>query len=215
MSHLQWQIAEAGFETRNIGYRSGQWTVREAAKHVSDELGDLQVEHPLIAVTHSMGALVLRALTGRFNWKGCVMLGPPNHASGMAGCVAVIPPLRWLMGPACGELTREPLYPDPPKPCGIIAGTRGATLDNPPSWLGAMRGVFDHDEVHDGTVSLREAVHPAATDLAMVDASHTRLMNHPETVRLVLRFLKTGGFGTAGMEPSMAEAATSGDPVAT
>jgi len=215
MSYLQSQIDAAGYETRNIGYRSRHWTVQEAAEHVSAELGDLQVQHPLIGVTHSMGALVLRALTSRFNWQGCVMLGPPNHASGMAGFVAATPPLRWLMGPACDELAREPLCPDPPRPCGIIVGTRGATLDNPPSWLGALRGVFDHDEVHDGTVSLREAVHPAATDLALVDASHTRLMNHPETVRLVVRFLETGGFGTAGMEPSMAEAATTADAVAT
>lgn len=215
MSYLQSQIDASGYETRNIGYRSRHWTVQEAAEHVSAELGDLQVQHPLIGVTHSMGALVLRALTSRFSWQGCVMLGPPNHASGMAGFVAATPPLRWLMGPACDELAREPLCPDPPRPCGIIVGTRGATLDNPPSWLGALRGVFDHDEVHDGTVSLREAVHPAATDLALVDASHTRIMNHPETVRLVVRFLETGGFGTAGMEPSMAEAATTADAVAT
>jgi len=69
-----------------------------------------------------------------------------------------------------------------------------------------MRGVFERDEVHDGTVSLREAVHSAATDVAMVDASHTRIMDHPQTVELVLKFLKTGGFGTAGMDPAEAEA---------
>jgi hypothetical protein len=189
--------------------------VREAADYVSGELGDLQVDHPVIGVTHSMGGLVLRALVSRFNWQGCVMLSPPNHASEMAGSVAAIPPLRWLMGPAFGELACEPVLPDPPRPCGIIVGTRGATLDNPPSWLGLLRGVFEHDEVHDGTVSLREATHPAATDLAVVDASHTRMMNHSETIALVLRFLETGGFGTAGMEPSVAEVAVGVDPLAT
>jgi hypothetical protein len=207
MAYLDSQVQASGFDTRLLGYPSRRCTVREAAEHVSSELGDLQVEHPLIGLTHSMGGLVLRTLASRFNWKGCVMLGPPNHASSMAGFVAATPPLRWLMGPACGELVSEPLCPDPPRPCGIIVGTSGATLDNPPSWLGAMRGVFEHDEVHDGTVSLREAVHPAATDLAMVHASHTRMMNHPETISLVIRFLETGGFGTAGMEPSLAEAA--------
>ncbi len=215
MSRLQSHINAAGFETRNIGYRSRHMTVREAAEHVSVELGDLQVDHPLIGVTHSMGALVLRGLVSRFNWQGSVLLGPPNHASGLAGYVSAIPPVRWLMGPACSELAFEPVLPDPPKPCGIIVGTRGATLDNPPSWIGALRGVFDHDEVHDGTVSLRESVHPAATDLAMVNASHLRMVNHPETVQLVLRFLETGGFGTAGMEPSVAEVAVGADPLAT
>ncbi len=206
MARLQSHIAAAGWDTRNIGYRSRQGGVREAAEAVSAQLGDLRIEQPLIAVTHSMGGVVLRALASRFRWQGCVMLAPPNHASSFAGWSAGVPPIRWLMGPACGELGREPIWPPPPKPCGIVVGTTGATLDNPPSWLASMRGIFQRDEVHDGTVSLREAVHSGATDVAMVDASHTRIMNHPETVELVLKFLRTGGFGTAGMDPAEAEA---------
>ncbi|MDP6987657.1 MAG: alpha/beta hydrolase, partial [Phycisphaerales bacterium] len=62
MSYLQSQIEAAGFGSRNIGYRSRHLTVREAADYVSGELGDLQVDHPVIGVTHSMGGLVLRAL---------------------------------------------------------------------------------------------------------------------------------------------------------
>ena len=67
MLRLQSHINAAGFETRNIGYRSRHMTVREAVEHVSAELGDFQVDHPLIGVTHSMGALVLRGLVSRFN----------------------------------------------------------------------------------------------------------------------------------------------------
>jgi len=206
MARLQSHIAAAGWDTRNVGYRSRRGGVQEAAEEVSAKLGDLRTDQPLIAVTHSMGGIVLRALASRFRWQGCVMLAPPNHASSFAGWSAGVPPIRWMMGPACGELGREPLWPAPPQPCGIVVGTAGATLDNPPSWLASMRGVFERDEVHDGTVSLREAVHSAATDVAMVDASHTRIMDHPQTVELVLKFLKTGGFGTAGMDPAEAEA---------
>jgi pimeloyl-ACP methyl ester carboxylesterase len=206
MARLEASIVGAGFETRNLAYQSRRCGVREAAEEVSFQLGDLRVEQPLIGVTHSMGGLVLRALASRFNWQGCVMLGPPNHASGLASSVSRIGLFRWLMGPACIELGKELRWPDPPRPCGIIVGTAGMTLDNPPSWLAGLRGVFEHDEVHDGTVSLSEAAHAAATDLALVDASHTRIMDHPETIKLVLKFLQTGGFGTAGMEPAMAEA---------
>jgi len=109
------------------------------------------------------------------------------------------------MGPALVELATEPCWPPPPTPCGIIVGTAGATLDNPPSWLAWLFGVFDPDELHDGTVSMREALHASATDVAIVDASHTRIMQHPDTMMLVSKFLDTGGFGTAGMEPAQAE----------
>jgi pimeloyl-ACP methyl ester carboxylesterase len=211
MARLEASIAGAGFETRNLAYRSRCCSIREAAEEVSAQLGDLRIEHPLIGVTHSMGGVVMRALASRFNWRGCVMLGPPNHASGLAASTSRMRLFRWLMGPACIELGQELRWPDPPRPCGIIVGTAGMTLDNPPSWLAGLRGVFDHDEVHDGTVSLQEAVHPAATDLALVDASHTRMMDHPETIALVLKFLETGGFGTAGMEPTMAGAIAQAD----
>ncbi len=201
MARLQRRIAATGRDTRNIGYDSRRVSIRDAAEQISSQLGDFQVEHPLIAVTHSLGGIVLRALVSRFNWAGCVMIAPPNHGSGLASWSAGIPPVRWLMGPALIELGSEPCWPSPPKPCGIIAGTARATLDNPPSWLAWIRGVFDRDEVHDGTVSLKEAIHSGATDVAMVDASHTRIMDHAATVRLVLRFLETGAFGTSGMEP--------------
>ena len=208
MAALASSIDAAGHPTRNLDYRSRKRTVRECAEEVSSQLGDLRVGDPVIGVTHSMGGVVLRSLASRFNWQGVVMLAPPNHASSLAAWSSRIAPVRWIMGPACEELGREPHLPDPPKPCGVIVGTRGATLDNPPSWLAAARGLFAVDEVHDGTVSLREAMHPAVTDVAMVNASHTRIMDHPETVALVLKFLSTGGFGTAGMEPAEAELRT-------
>jgi hypothetical protein len=143
MARLEASIAGAGFETRNLTYRSRCCSIREAAEEVSAQLGDLRIEHPLIGVTHSMGGVVMRALASRFNWGGCVMLGPPNHASGLAASTSRMRLFRWLMGPACIELGQELRWPDPPRPCGIIVGTAGMTLDNPPSWLAGLRGVFD------------------------------------------------------------------------
>jgi hypothetical protein len=213
MARLERHIAAAGWETRNVDYESRRVSVRDAAESVSTQLGDLRVEQPLIAVTHSLGGIILRALRSRFNWQGCAMMAPPNHGSEMASWTSGIAPIRWLMGPALIELGSEPSWPSPPKPCGIIVGTAKATLDNPPSWLGWIRGVFDQDEVHDGTVSLREAVHAGATDVAMVEASHTRIMDHADTVALVLKFLETGGFGTAGMDPAEVEMRSVADAI--
>lgn len=212
MSALESRIAAAGHETLNIGYRSRWNHLKGLADEVAIAIEAAGPTMPITAVTHSMGGIVVRLLADRFEWAGCVQLTPPNRGSRMARWTMAFPPARWLMGPACVELGVGGPWPDPPRPCGIIAATAGATWDNPPAWLAMLRGVFDADEVHDGTVTLEEALHQAATDLALVHTSHQRVMNHPETVNLVLKFLDTGGFGTAGMEPAAAEAVTRREP---
>lgn len=215
MASLESRIAAAGHETLNIGYRS-RWNHLEAlADEVAASIESAAPSMPLTAVTHSMGGIIVRLLADRFPWAGVVQMTPPNRGSRLARWVTTFAPIRWIMGPACLELARGGPWPDPPKPCGIIAATAGATWDNPPAWLAVLRGVFTADEVHDGTVTLEETIHQAATDLALVDASHTRVMNHPDTVNLVLKFLDTGGFGTAGMEPASAEHVTRSEPAVT
>ena len=71
---------------------------------------------------------------------------------------------------------------------------RGPSVGNVPSWLSTGLGLMPKGEPHDGTVTVAETrVSPMAA-FATVEASHTWIMNHPETRRLVLRFLESGGF---------------------
>ncbi|MCH2142705.1 MAG: hypothetical protein MK077_06890 [Phycisphaerales bacterium] len=203
MARLEARVAATGRRTVNIGYASLRHPIADLAEQVAVQLRDEVPEGPLLAVTHSMGGILLRHLSDQFDWRGCVMLGPPNQSSDLARLAQRVPILRWIAGPACRDLAGKPAWPDPPKPCGLIVGTSGVTWANPPAWLGKIGGVFGPDDVHDGTVSIAEVMHDAATDVALVRTGHTVMMNHPDVVNLVLRFLDTGDFGTTAKDPSI------------
>ncbi len=64
-----------------------------------------------------------------------------------------------------------------------------------PAWLTRSMRIFGADEPGDGTLSTWETQIDTMTDYAEVPASHTWLMNHPRTRRLVVDFLETGTFG--------------------
>lgn len=53
---------------------------------------------------------------------------------------------RILYGSAGVELGAEmaegDVWPDPPQPCGIIAGTQSLSLANPTSWLTSVFGMI-------------------------------------------------------------------------
>ncbi len=203
MARLEARVAATGRRTVNIGYASLRHPIADLAEQVAVQLRQEVPDGPLLAVTHSMGGILLRHLTDQFDWRGCVMLGPPNQSSDLARLAQRVPILRWIAGPACRDLAGKPVWPDPPKPCGLIVGTSGVTWANPPAWLGKIGGVFGPDDVHDGTVSIAEVMHDAATDVALVRTGHTVMMNHPDVVNLVLRFLDTGDFGTTAKDPSI------------
>lgn len=209
MARLESRILAAGRPTLNIRYPSRRLPIDGLAHYVAQAITEAVPAGPLLAVTHSMGGIILRHLADDFDWRGCVMLGPPNQSSELARLTIRIPFVRWVMGPACRDLASSPNWPDPPQPCGLVIGTAGATWGNPPAWLGKIGRVFGPDEVHDGTVSVSEVMHDAATDVAMVRVGHTVMMNHPDVVNLVLRFLDTGSFGTTGKDQVGVEAVKS------
>ncbi len=80
----------------------------------------------------------------------------------------------------------------------MVAGTRGPTWGNLPSWLIRGMRLMPAGEAHDGTVRVAETRLDGMVGFAEVDASHTFLMNHPATRELVSRFLKTGRFTDGG-----------------
>ena len=79
----------------------------------------------------------------------------------------------------------------------MIAGTAGATIGNPPSWLVRAFGIIDPTIPNDGTVTVEETRLETPHAFAAVPASHTWIMNHPRTRALTLRFLACGRFGEA------------------
>lgn len=198
MAPLRRYLDGLGYTTWSRTYPSRQRTIQDLADEVSDwirrDLGD----RPIVGVTHSMGGILVRYMRERLPWRGVVMLAPPNQGSLVAAHLSDHPLFRWAFGPAGRQLADAADWPAPPGPFAVVAGTRGPSWGNVPSWLIHRLRVFPAGEPHDGTVRVAETRLDGMIAFAEVDASHTFLMNHPATRGLVRQFLQTGGFGDPG-----------------
>lgn len=182
-----------GYATWSQTYPSRRLSVPELADTLAARIQTELPDRPLVAVTHSLGGILVRHMATRLPWEGVVMLAPPNSGSRLAASLEANPLFRWYFGPAARDVARAENWPAPPTPCAVIAGTRGPSVGNPPSWLSVSLGLMPRDEPHDGTVTVAETRHEAMSAFATVPASHTWIMNHPETRRLVLQYLEAFG----------------------
>lgn len=194
LARLRRHLAEAGFETWARSYPSRRMPIQELAELVAGWIRVDLGKKPIAGVTHSMGGILARHMTHRINWRKLVMIAPPNAGSRIAERLGDRPLFRWFYGPSGQELADDSDWPDPPRPFAVIAGTRSLALSNPTSWLTSGLGVFPDDEPNDGTVAASETRMPGMSDYAEVDATHTWIMSHPKTLRLVVNFLETGRF---------------------
>ena len=82
---------------------------------------------------------MLRHMVGlpdQVDWKGCVMIAPPNRGSAVARTLGALPGIGGVFGFFWGqagldlgaEVARVAAWPPPPQPCGVIAGTRRASV---------------------------------------------------------------------------------------
>lgn len=187
-------LEDKGHETWSRTYPSRKLGVAELAATVAEWIrGDLG-ERPVIGITHSLGGILARHMAAELDWRGLLMLAPPNSGSRVAAALSANPIYRWFFGPAGQELADASGWPEPPRPFAVIAGTGGATVGNIPSWLVKRMGVLPPAEPHDGTVAAAETRLPGMVGYAEVPASHTWLMNHPRTRELVLGFIERGRF---------------------
>jgi len=187
-------VEKEGFNTWANSYPSRKLSIGQLADELAGDIRTATSDGPLIGVTHSLGGILVRHMRDRLNWRGLVMLAPPNNGSKIAVQLRDNGLFKAVYGPAGFEVAVERQWPSPPLPFGVIAGTKSLSLSNPTSWLTGGLRMFPEGVQNDGTLSVDETRHPEMHCFATVDASHTWIMNHPETHRLVLRFLKTGVF---------------------
>ena len=187
-------VEKAGFDTWAKSYPSRRLSIAQLADKLVEEIRTATSDGPLIGVTHSLGGILVRHMHARLNWRGLVMLAPPNNGSNVAVKLRNNMLFKAVYGPAGFEVALENEWPCPPQPFGVIAGTKSVSLSNPTSWLTGSLRMFPEGEENDGTLSVSETRHPNMHCFATVDASHTWIMNHPETHKLVLRFLREGAF---------------------
>lgn len=186
----------AGYAVVNRGYPSRAAGVEALAERaLGDAFAALPPRPPgalVHFVTHSMGAILLRAWLRNRPTEGlgrAVLLGPPNRGSEIVAALAAAGLDEILLGPAGadlgpGESAAPARLPPLPLPHGVIAGRRSA---NP--FGGAL-----FDGPSDGLVSLASAFATEADDRIVLPVTHTLMMNEPMTLWQTGRFLATGRF---------------------
>ncbi len=189
---LRQAIDRAGYDTWARTYASRKRSIAECAQETAEHIARDLPGRPLVAVTHSLGGILVRHMATTLPWQGAVMLAPPNAGSRIAGMLHQNPIFRWFYGPAGRDVVDPSTWPMPPTPFAVIAGTRAASLGNPTSWLTRALRLFPPDDPSDGTIAVRETRLPGMADFATVDADHTWLMNDPRVHAMVLAFLATG-----------------------
>ena len=191
MSRLGAYLRAHGFETYARTYPSRRHSISYLAGEVADWISERAGDRPVHAVTHSMGGVIVRHLHDpRIHWQRIVMLAPPNRGSQLAAGLMRNPVFRWYYGPAGAELANGALWPPPPAPFAVIAGTRSRALSNVTSWTVGRR--FAPETRNDGTVAVDETRLDGMTAFAEVDATHTWIMNDVRVQALVVGYLRDG-----------------------
>lgn len=195
MQLIKTNLNDAGFNAEIFTYPSLREDVDTAALGLWHKI---EADRPdtLYFVTHSMGALVARSVYHHLPAKGwkpyihrIVMIAPPNKGTPVADFFVQSKIVRLLGGPNLSNLTTDPedgaySYPIPDAETGIILGVRGG-----------RRGFnLFLEEDNDGLIIPKHAVLGNEKDLAFIKASHTAILFKSLTIRMVIKFLRTGRF---------------------
>ena len=194
MDGMRRHLQSRGFRVWSRSYPSRHRSLKELADQEVAAIEEAAGDSEVAAVTHSLGGILVRHMQGRLPWSRIVMLAPPNQGSRVAKRISYHPLFSWFFGPA-GLAVAEPAdWPLPTCSFAVIAGDLGPSVGNPPSWCVKALRLLPENEPHDGLVAVRETRLEGMTDFATVPASHTWIMDHPDTRELVASYLARGTF---------------------
>jgi triacylglycerol lipase len=196
MTTINNYLIKQGFHTVNYGYHSIKDDLNFSARQLYEDIKKNK-EDTICFVTHSMGALVLRAMISSVQ-KGSpfpviyriVMITPPNHGAEIADFFGESPVFRYILGPNIQHLMTDSssLANRLPVPgnceIGIIIGVRAGKNGYNPFIKGDNDGYLTPNATRLGTE--KESI--------MVPAEHSMIIHNKRVLELVYSFLKNGNF---------------------
>ena len=190
-------LGHYGYRVVNVGYPSCRYPIETLAQGaIPPAIAALrrQQAEPIHFVTHSMGAILLRAFLASEPLPGLgrtVMLCPPNQGSELVDYLSRFAWFRKLFGPAGCQLGTGPdqlparLGPAT-FPVGILTGDRPSV---------GLAHFFPGPS--DGKVSVARAQLTGMGDFLVLPYGHSLIMRHRKVEEQVAAFLADGRFRRA------------------
>ncbi len=190
MKFLGWQLEKSGFHVHYLYYQSVLKSPAENARIIHKKIHELNLPD-LHIVGHSLGGILIMHLFDQFDdipEGRIVMLGSPVNGSWIAQKVQDWPVVSPIISRSMPNALSGVDMPEwnTKRDWGMIAGTKSQT------GLGIFTGGLP--EKSDGTVLVKETIHPKQTKHMTVDISHTRLLFSKRVAKLTSHFLNTGRF---------------------
>ena len=201
MKKLAAYLEENGFEAINLNYPSTKYSIEDLMEIINKEIETKATENkPIHFVGYSMGALMVRALINKYNYKNLgrvVQLAPPNGGSEVADFIKNFWFYKKFYGPAGQQLITDQsvvknIFGDVNYELGIIAGN--FSIDPISSMIISRANAKENIKGNDGKVAVEKTKLEGMKDHIVVSASHTFFPSNKEVLRQTLYFLKNGSF---------------------
>lgn len=121
-------LEKQGFPTWSQTYPSRSLPLDQLAGRLADAIRT-EVSGEIVAVTHSLGGILVRHMADKITFSRVVMLAPPNNGSRVAQAFAGHPLFRWFYGPVGQQMALSENWPLPQSQVGVIARDKCADLD--------------------------------------------------------------------------------------
>ena len=192
MQPLARQLQSSGYSTLNLPYPSSRKPIDWIVPRLRDQIGGFADDDPVHLVTHSLGGILARVMIAEgIPWKPgkLLMIAPPNLGSEIVDWAENKRLFLTFLGPAGRALGTNGI---PPKLPELPASLEAAVIMGKKSRLPFFQKILN--EENDGIVSVDYGKIDGLKDFSVVDADHTFIQMHPDTIRHTLHFLSNGSF---------------------
>jgi hypothetical protein len=184
MRPLKLYLENQGYQVYYYNYPSAKYTIHEHAIYLNQYINRVLAIHPGVKihfVTHSLGGIIVREALAKW---------PPNQLKHIGVLIMLAPPNQ---GSLLAKLSTKifPLITSSIKPLVELSSDKGSYVHHVPVphiKMGIIAGRFD------AKVPPSSAWLQGQTEPIVINSTHTFIMNHAKTKKLILTFLEKGTF---------------------